>query len=222
MKLLLTSNGLSNDSISKALVELVGKSATETTVAFIPTAMNITTGDKEWFIHDLSNIQKQEFENIDIVDISALPRDVWRPRLKAADVLFFEGGSTFHLMRWIRESGLIDLLPEMLKTKVWVGSSAGAMVTNPALSLSTKDVKIYYEETFGSASEIGLGLVDFYIRPHLNSPDFPNATKEYLENIAKDISGVMYGLDDNSALKVIDGQVEIISEGEYLILNERK
>jgi dipeptidase E len=221
MKFLLTSNGLSNDSIAKALFELVGKAASETSITFIPTAMNVGAGDKEWFIDDLYNLKKQGLKSIDIVDISALPKEIWLPRIEAADVLFFSGGNSFHLMRWLNESGLAELLPELLKTRVYAGISAGSMVTNPTLALSSKDKKIYYEEKFGYNNEKALGFVDFYVRPHFNSPHFPQARKEYLEEVAKDIPDTIYALDDNSALKVIDDKVEIVSEGEYLILNKR-
>ncbi len=219
MKLLLTSNGLSNPSIARALFELVGKLPTDTHIAFIPTAMNVSTGNKDWFIDDLSNIKKQEPKCIDIVDISALPKNIWLPRLEAADVLFFSGGNSFHLMRWIEESGLKEVLPKLLETRVWAGISAGSMVTNPTLALSSKDKQIYYEENFGYASEKALGLVDVYTRPHFNSPDFPQATKEYIEAIAKDFPDTIYALDDNSAIKVVDGTVEVVSEGEYYKFN---
>lgn len=219
MKLLLTSNGLSNSSISTALFELVGKLPSETAIAFIPTAMNIGDGDKDWFVEDLMNIKKQGLKCLDVVDISALPIEIWRPRLEAVDVLFFSGGNTSHLMRWIIESGLKELLLEFLKTKVWAGISAGSMVTNPTLALSSNDKKIYYEEVTGYRSDVGLNLVDFYVRPHYNSPYFPKANKEYLENIAKDFEAKIYALDDMCALKIIDGVVEVVSEGDYLELN---
>ena len=219
MKLLLTSNGLSNPSIASALFELVGKPAAETTIAFIPTAMNIGAGDKDWFVDDLVNIKNQNIALLDIVDISALPIEIWRPRLEAADVLFFSGGNTSHLMRWIIESGLKELLSEFLKTKVWVGISAGSMVTNPTLALSSNDKKIYYEEITGYKSEEALGFVNFYVRPHYNSPHFPEANSEFLQQIAKNIPVTIYALDDMSALKVVDGGVEVVSEGEFLILN---
>lgn len=220
MKLLLTSNGLSNQSITNALFDLVGKSAAQTSIAFIPTAMNVTEGDKDWLVNDLYNINKQGLKSFDVVDISALPKEVWLPRIEAADVLFFSGGNSFYLMHWINESGLTELLPELLKTRVWAGISAGSMVTNPTLALSSKDKKIYYEEHFGNVGDEALGLVNFYTRPHFNSSDFPQASKAYLEDVAKDFSDTIYALDDNSALKVVDGNVEIVSEGEYLVLNK--
>ncbi len=90
-----------------------------------------------------------------------MPKEIWLPRLQKADVLLFSGGNSFHLMRWIKESGLELLLPELLKTKVWAGISAGSMVTNPTLALSNNDKKIYYEEQFGNIDEDALGFVDF-------------------------------------------------------------
>lgn len=221
MKLLLTSNGLSNPSIAKALFDLVGKPATETSIVFIPTAMNVEAGDKNWFVNDLYNINKQGLKNFDIVDISALPKDIWLPRIEAADVLFFSGGNTFYLMQRINESGLAELLPGLLKTRVWAGISAGSMVTNPTLTLGNKDKMIYYEESFGTVTDNGLGFVNFYTRPHFNSPNFPKANQEYLENMAKDFVETLYALDDGSALKIIDGRVEVITEGKYLVLNEK-
>lgn len=95
------------------------------------------------------------------------------------------------------------------------------MVTNPSLTLSSNDKKIYYEETFGYKSEEGLGYVDFYIRPHFNSPDFPHANKEYLAEVAKEMHATIYALDDMSAVQVIDGKVEIITEGTYAVLSDK-
>jgi len=218
MKLLLTSNGLSNDSIARALFELVGKPAAETTLVFIPTAMNVARGDKGWFINDLYNIKKQGCKFIDIVDISALPKDIWLPKIERADVLFFSGGNTFHLMRWLKESGLAELLPELLKTRVYAGISAGSMVTNPSLALTPDDKREYYKDNFAYSDEEALHFVDFYIYPHFNAPGKPLARKEGLTERAKELGQTLYALDDQSALKVVDGNVEIVTEGECLKL----
>ncbi len=220
MKLLLTSGGITNKSIAKAFLELIGKPAGEATVAFIPTAANAEEGDKGWFIDDLSNLKKQNLKCIDIVDISALPKDVWLPRLEAADVLFFSGGNTPHLLYWLKKSGLAELLPNLLKTRVYVGISAGSIVAAPTLALSSKaDLPFPHEDAEGQGKE-GLHLINFHVRPHLNSPDFPKAAAEYLQERAKEIPETIYALDDQSALKVIDGKVEVVSEGEYLVFNK--
>ena len=114
MKLLLTSAGLSNPSIVKAMEDLLGNSAKGVNLAFIPTAANVESGDKSWMIDDLNNFRKSGFQ-VDIVDISAVPKDVWLPRLQEAKVLFFGGGNTFHLMHCVKQSDLQNELPELLK-----------------------------------------------------------------------------------------------------------
>jgi dipeptidase E len=218
MKLLLTSNGLSNQSIANALFELTGKPASETTIVFIPTAMNVARGSKDWFINDLYNIKKQGFKFIDIVDISALPKEVWLPKIESGDVLFFSGGNTYHLMYWLQKSGLSELLPELLKTRVYAGISAGSIITNPSIAYTSSDKIKYYEDHFSYKSETALNLVDFYIYPHFNSPKHILSRKEYLEKTAKETKKSVYGLDDESALKVVDGIVTVVTEGDCLKL----
>ena len=217
MKLLLTSGGLTNKSIEKALFDLVGKKPEETSLVFIPTASNIETGDKGWFIDDLSNLKKQNFKSICIADISAVPEDIWRPQIEEADVLFFEGGNTYHLMRWINKTGLVSMLPELLKTKVYVGLSAGSMVTNPDLALRLSQI-IYGDDLEEEAMD-GLNYVDFYFLPHLNSPFFPARMEEKIREVAGTLSRKIYALDDQSALKIVDGNIEVISEGKWLAVN---
>ena len=217
MKLILSSNGFSSQAISNALFELVGKKSKDTSLVFVPTASNVEAGHKDWFIDDLINIKKQNFKSVAITDISAVSENIWRPQLEEADVLFFEGGNTYHLMRWINESGLVKLLPEMLKTKVYMGLSAGSMITGPDLNLRLS--KAIYGEEAEKDSMPGLGLVDFYFLPHLNNPHFTACIEANLEEAMKEISRKTYVLDDKSALKVIDGKVEYIGDGKYLEFN---
>jgi len=220
MKLLLTSAGLKNKTLAKAVLDLMGKKAGEINLAFIPTAMNPTGTDKTWFIDNLNELKQQGYKLIDIVDISALPKWNWQARLEAADVLFFSGGTSPHLMYWMEKSGLKELLPELLKTKVYVGVSAGSIVTSPTSALSNKKKALWYKEKFGYEAGAGLGFIDFYIRPHLNAPNHPNSKKEILEQVAKEIPETIYGIDDQMAIKVIDGKIEVVGEGEYLVFNK--
>ena len=215
MKLLLTSAGITNESIAEALVDLVGKHKKEKKIDFIPTAANIEKGNKDWYIEQFTNLQKHGFDWIDVVDISALPEEIWLPRLEKVDALFFSGGNSFHLMHWIEKSGFRDKLEKFLEKGVYVGSSAGSMVANPTLYFSNKDKSIYYEELFGYTNKEALGFVDFYTRPHFNSSDFPHAHDAYIQKLAKDADMPVYALDDDSAVKIVDGRVEVISEGNW-------
>lgn len=217
MKLLLTSGGITNKSIAGALSDLINKRLEDTSLVFIPTASNAEKGDKGWLIDDLVNLKKQNFKSIEIADIST-EENLWKPKIEEADVLFFEGGDTYHLMNWINRSKLNLLLPELLKNKVYVGVSAGSMVTNKKLFL--KISQIVYEENFDGIEDIpGLGLVDFYFLPHLDSPYFPNLRKNIIKEVLQEIPETIYALDDNSALKIIDGKIEVISEGKWFVIN---
>jgi dipeptidase E len=217
MKLLLSSAGLTSNKISQALLDFVGKPADQVIVAFIPTAAFFEEGDKGWLIDDLYRIKNQGYF-VDIVEISALPNDRWLSRLESADVLFFGGGNTFYLMHWLKKSGLANILPGLLKDKVYVGISAGSMIASPTLRMS--DAEQIYSEHFASNSDVpGLGLIDFYIIPHLNSQSFLNVRKDFLQEKIKGTSEKVYALDDRSAAKVEDGKVEIVSEGQWLEFN---
>ena len=218
MKLLLTSSGITNKSITQALFELVGKAPVDTSLVFIPTASNVEHGDKEWFINDLVNLQNLNLKQIDIADISAVDETVWKQKFEETDILFFEGGNTYHLMEWIRKSGLKKMLPKLLETKVYVGVSAGSMVTNKNLPLPISQV-VYGEDLDKTEEMAGLNLVDFYILPHLNNEYFTGVRKENIEQAIKGMTEKIYVLDDNGALKVVDGKVDIVTEGEYLEFN---
>lgn len=215
MKLLLTSAGITNKSIADVLFSLVGKKAEDTSLVFIPTASNIETGDKAWLIDDLINLKNQHFKSIAIADISVVEEKVWRPQFEEADVLFFEGGNMYHLMEWINKSGLANLLPDLLQSRVYVGSSAGSMVTNKDLLLPISQI-VYEEDLDKKENMKGLDYVDFYFLPHLNSEYFPKVRKKNIEATVKGMSEKVYALDDDSALKVIDGTVEIVGGGEYI------
>ena len=65
----------------------------------------------------------------------------------------------------------------------------------------------------------GLGFVDFYFLPHLNDSYFVKMTKENLEEVMEGMTRKTYCLDDQSALKVIDGKVEHVGGGQYLEFN---
>lgn len=219
MKLLLTSAGLSNQSISDALLEMIGKPFSETTLAFIPTAANVMEGNKDWMIDDLVNCRKAGFKSIDIVDISALEKEVWLPRFEAADVLLFEGGDTSYLMYWFKKSGLKELLPEMLKTKIYIGISAGSIIMCKGLDSDIVN-ELYNEPVAHPEENEGMGFVNILLRPHLNNPDFPNINLKHAEELSKKSPETFYVIDDNTAIKVVDGKIEIISEGVWKKFNQ--
>ena len=213
MKLLLTSAGITNNTIKEALATLCNKKFSECTAIFVPTAANAEAGDKGWLIDNFREFQNLGLKELDIVDISALCREDILVRFKSADILVFGGGNTFHLMHWL-EKGLKEEMQELLNTRVYFGISAGSMVSTSNLILS--DSNRLYSEYTGPVDRIdGLGLVDFHIRPHFNSPHFPDVNSGNLKKIAKNFKEPIYAIDDNTAIMVKDGNIKIVSEGKW-------
>lgn len=218
MKLLLTSSGITNKSIEKALLELLGKPFNKTNITFIPTAANAEKGDKTWLVNDMNNFRILGFTSFDVIDISTVPKEMWLSSFKNADILVFGGGNTNYLLEWINKSGLIKYLPKLLESKVYVGISAGSMVTAKNISLSSEGI-LYYEQTSNFININGLGFVDFEIRPHLNSQLFPKVRVRYLKKLAKETPNTFYAIDDNTAVKIVNGNVSIVSEGKWKKFN---
>ncbi|MCB0895902.1 MAG: Type 1 glutamine amidotransferase-like domain-containing protein [Nocardioides sp.] len=213
MKLLLTSGGITNTSIRDALVDLLGKPIADSTALCIPTAQwgyrsgpisaqTFVTG-RPW-----GRMTSLEWRSLGVVELTALPTvgaDAWVPWFQDADVLLVAGGEATYLCHWMRESGLADLLPSLTET-VWVGVSAGSMVMTPRIGDD-------FVQWPSAPDDRGLGVVDFSIFPHLDV--FPENTLAEAERWAAGIGLPAYVLDDDSAVTVSGGTVEVVSEGQW-------
>ena len=204
---MLTSSGITNKTLSDALKKLAGEE--KINIAFIPTGANPEKGDKGWLIDNLNECKK--LGDVDIVDIAVLDKPEWLPRLKEANVIFVGGGNTVYLMDWIRKSGLIDELKDLLKTRVYVGISAGSIVLAEALHASSE----FLYMTEDGKKHKGLGYVDFNFRPHLNAPHFPKVIDENLKEISLGFDEDLYAMDDESGIICVDGEIEVVSEGKW-------
>jgi len=214
MKFLLTSSGIKNNSIAQTIIELVGTEREKIRAIYIPTAANVELGDKGWLIDDLHDFQMQDYESVDIIDIAAVPREVWQPRLESANLICFGGGNEQFLARVMRESGFAAIAKDILKERVYMGISAGSMVAGTFLPKEVLEI-VYPEQTFQKVLEQPLGLVDCSFIPHFNSPWFPKIKKEVIDALPGTTSP-LYVLDDQSALKIVDGKIEVVSEGTYI------
>lgn len=218
MKLLLTSSGNTNKSIENALLELLEKPFNRATLVFIPTAANTEDDSSGWLEQDINNFRKLGFGSFDVIDVSKAKKDVWLPAFEKADVLVFGGGNEKYLLEWIKKIGLDKLLSELIKTKVYVGISAGGMIAAKTLSLNDSG-KLYYEDFEREGNIKGLGYVNFEIRPHLNSTYFPQVRIDVLESIASKVDHTFYTIDDNTAIKIVDGNIKVITEGQWKKFN---
>jgi dipeptidase E len=217
MKLLLTSAGIRNASIREALVDLLGKPIDESSALCIPTATYghpLAGPGKAWnFIagqEPETPMCELGWKSLGVLELTALPSidaALWIPLVKETDVLLVNGGDTLYLCHWMRQSGLADLLPS-LRT-VWVGLSAGSLVTTPNIG---EDFVIWQQPGGGDEA---LGLVDFAIFPHVDNPALPTNTMAAAEKWAAGLKVPAYAIDDETAIKVTDEGVEVVSEGRW-------
>jgi dipeptidase E len=217
VRLLLTSAGIKNASIHAALVDLLGKPIADSSALCIPTASygHPHVGpDSVWrFISGQSDTPMCElgWKSLGVLELTALPSigdQRWVPWVREADVLLVNGGDALYLCHWMRQSGLADLLPSLRET-VWVGLSAGSMVMTPRIG------EDFVEWKPPSGSDSTLGIVDFSIFPHLDHELLPENTMADAERWAAGLPNPAYAIDDETAIKVTDGTVEVVSEGNW-------
>ena len=218
MKFLLTSAGIHNPTIHDALVELLGKPVAESSALCIPTGVQPFPGGPSHVYKFItgsapSPMCELGWKSLGVLELTALPsirEEYWIPEVEKTDALLVWGGSPLYLCYWMRQSGLADLLPSLRPETVYVGTSGGAMVATPDFGGASYDDS---EPLTGSAE--ALGLVDFSVFPHLEREDMPDTTLANIERWAAGIPVPAYAIDDQTAIKVVDGTVEVVSEGDW-------
>jgi dipeptidase E len=218
LKLLLTSGGVTNASIHAALVDLLGRPIAECHALCIPTAQwghpMCGPGSARRFVageHGGRHTTGLGWASLGLLELTALAsigRERWVPWVQSADVLLVDGGEATYLCHWMRASGLADLVPSLADT-VWVGVSAGSMVMTPRIGT-------HFVEWPSARDDRTLGVVDFSIFPHLDL--FPTNTLAHARRWAGDIGVPAYAIDDETAITVVGGSVEIVSEGHWQLL----
>lgn len=237
MKALLTSNGITNPSITDALVGLLGRPIADANALFVPTGVYPFPGGayaagravQGRLGGPLAGLGWKSLGILELTALASLERDAWVPTVRDADALLVWGGDPLFLAHWFRRCGLSDLLPEL--SAVYVGVSAGAMLAGPRIvetypgrppNVPEAQVldEVRFETADGPADRIlvagaGLGLVDFAIIPHLNHPDHPDASTVNAERWAARNAAPTYAIDDQTAVQVVDGQLDVVSEGSW-------
>jgi dipeptidase E len=220
--MLLTSAGIRNEVLGSALADLIGRPFADASVAFIPTASVAAAGDHGWFVDDLSRLHRLGWRELDILELNGLPRPMVLERLRHADVIYAEGGNHYHLANSIIVNGLAAEMAAIVESKVYVGVSAGSMIFSRNLSEKTAEV-------FGEDDDLRIlgetrprspiGLFDWYLKPHLNSPYFPDRTPAWFDEAAAKLEFPVYALDDDSAVRVRGSETDVVSDGAWRLLN---
>ena len=227
MKFLLTSSGICNPSIADALVDLLGKPIAESTALFVPTGVYPFPGGagRAWkAIHGHATIPLPQlgWKSLGVLELTALPtirEEHWVPAVREADALLVWGGDVLYLTYWLRRSGLADLLPSLHDT-VYVGVSAGSIAVTPYNCDAEFNLGFVPDGSdMAHGADRALGLVDFTLYPHLNHPDMQDADLANIQRWASGIPVPTYAIDDSTAITVVDGTVDVVSEGDWKLLN---
>jgi dipeptidase E len=218
MKLLLTSAGIRNPSILNALAGLLGKPIAESSALFIPTAAYahpMAGPAAAWRLisgrEPSSPMCELGWKSLGVLELTALPsidEALWLPLVRRTDALLVGGGDPLYLCHWMRQSGFSELMTSLPDT-VYVGLSAGSLVMTPRIG----------EEFVGwrppGGGDSGLGVVDFAIFPHLDNEFLPSNSMAHAERWAAGMKVPGYAIDDETAIKVTGGTLEVVSEGNW-------
>jgi dipeptidase E len=216
MKLLLTSAGITNPSIEKALIEMLGKPISECSALTIPTSsygMRMIGPERAWvFIAGqeprtpMAELGWRSIGNLELTALPSVPKDYWVPLVQETDVILVNGGDPMFLSYWMEQSGFAELLPTLTNT-VYVGLSAGSMVMSPRIG----EDSVKWQSPAGNDKT--LGLVDFAMFPHLENPGLPDNTMSNFDIWAPTMQMTCFAIDDMTAIRWVDGEVDVISEG---------
>ncbi|WP_426581026.1 Type 1 glutamine amidotransferase-like domain-containing protein [Mucilaginibacter sp. R-33] len=220
MKLLLTSAGISNISIQNALIELLGKPIAESNALFVPTAIYAIPNGGDIVRRVIRGSLGDPFcelgwKSLGLLELTALPsikQELWVNMLNETDALLVGGGDCQYLTYWMQQSGLAELLPSLLHKMVYVGLSAGSMIM-------TRFGTTYGNHVLPANSDKSLNVVDFAIHPHLDHEWFPENSLANIEKLAASIPVPSYAIDDQTAIKVVDGVIEVVTEGHWKLFN---
>jgi dipeptidase E len=224
------------------LVELLGKPIAESSALIIPTAIYPFPGGGRMAWRAITGtsggpLAGLGWKSVGVLELTALPSiddAAWIPMVQETDALLVWGGDVLYLCHWMRQSGLADLLPSLRHEAVYVGVSAGSMAASSSFGETYRDPprgsgealtseNVVFDTPAGEISRIlvtahGVGLVDFALIPHLDNEDHADASLANAQKWAARLPVPTYAIDDETAIKVVDGNVEVVSEGHWKLL----
>jgi dipeptidase E len=240
VKLLLTSSGISNRSIHDVLVDMLGKPIAESRALIVPTAIYpFPDGARRAFeaisgtaTSPLCELGWKSLGVLELTALASIDKEVWVAAVQESDALLVWGGDPVYLAYWMKHSGLADLLPSLGPETVYVGVSAGSIAMASTFGeayshppkcsgerLSSEDIVFATPEGDVTATLVmaeGVGLVDFAIIPHVEYDDHLDVANA--EKWAGRLPVPTYAIDDATAVTVINGTVEVVSEGRWKLL----
>ncbi|MFH1187766.1 MAG: Type 1 glutamine amidotransferase-like domain-containing protein [bacterium] len=190
--------------------DFLPKKITDCKIAYIITASK-KVNDTSYIERHRQKMDELNFSYTEI-DIAGKSEDELKKALDGHDIVMVEGGNTFYLLKAVRESGFTNVIEELIeKGVVYVGSSAGSYITCPSIVMATWSNRGF--DRCGITDYSAMNLVPFLIKAHY-TPDM----LEMLKDKAGSLQYPMRVLNDDQAILVRDGEVQLLGGGDEIIL----
>jgi dipeptidase E len=220
MRMLLTSDGVSNDLIRDALRDLLGQPFADSRVAVVIDAILPFAGDNTKTLTHIGQLSSLGWKQFDLMSLFGGPHSVIESRLRSADVIFCYGGSNHWLAHAWTVNGFAPLLRELLDEKVYLGLSAGSMIFSRLHTRVVDAFDDHEEIEMLQLDSVGpaLPLFDWAVLPHLGASYFPEQTDDWAAAGAARLGAPSYFIDDDTALLVRDPSEapDVVSSGHWL------
>ncbi len=185
-----------------------GKNPSQLKTVFITTAANLYE-DKPWMDKDIQSFIDVGFV-VERVDIAAASESKLRTKLEQTEVCIVGGGNTVYMLEKILEKNLVSVFRQRVQAgMVYVGSSAGAVVAAPNISLET-----HFDDRSDAPkleSYDALNLCDVHVLPHWGSAEIK---EEYLQKLpfCYEQKTPLLTLSDEQAVEVVDGEMLVLEK----------
>lgn len=190
--------------------DFLPKKITDCKIAYIITASK-KVNDTGYIERHRQKMNELNFSYTEI-DITGKNENELRMALDGHDIVMVEGGNTFYLLKAVRESGFTNVIRELIdEGVVYVGSSAGSYIACPSIIMATWSNRGF--DRCGITDFTAMNFVPFLIKAHY-TPEM----KETLVEKRKNVQYPIRALNDNQALLVRDGEVQLLGGGDEIIV----
>jgi len=222
VRMLLTSNGLTNDTIRACVEVLLGKPIEQSKLVLVIDAFLPFGGDKTHFLGRIDEIRREGWAEFDVLSLLATPRAVAEERLRAAEAIYCYGGTNHWLAYAWTSTGLAPVLAELLEQKVYIGMSAGSMIFSTFHAASVQALDDQDEVAMLGLDQVGpaLPLFGWWLIPHRGAEYVAHQSDEWMAERAQRLGAPVWFIDDDTALLVRDPAIEpeVVSAGRWLQL----
>lgn len=198
--------------VKEEIIKILPKPANKIKVAHIITAKNPRLEENpDYVVKDRKAMEALGF-NVEDIDIKGKTEKDLRKILAGKDVIYVQGGNTFYLLKYIRESGFDKVIKDLInKGVIYIGVSAGSIVAGP--TIETAGWKHVDRNEVGLKDLTGMNLVPFNVFVHYG-PEHTGTVGEEL----KKTKYPLHILNDSQAILIKDGKVEIVGEGKEAVI----